>query len=102
MPACCLNRDEFAQQVDRKRRLSATVTLKGGAAVYESNGDSCRFLRFGFGDEIQPRLGLAYQLATGKGDKAYANWGRDYNMDQKSSGRSLARSGSSRPRRCSI
>ena len=34
--------------------------------------------------------GVSYQLREGKGDKAYANWGRYYNMDQKSSGRSLA------------
>ena len=64
--------------------------MKGGAAVYESQGDTCTFLRFGFGDEIQPRLGVSYQLRESKGDKAYAHWGRYYNMDQKSSGRSLA------------
>jgi hypothetical protein len=64
--------------------------LRGGAAVYDSSGDTCNFLRFGIGDEIQPRLGFSYQLRAGKGDKAYANWGRYYNMDQKSSGRSLA------------
>src|SRR4029077_14053532 len=55
-----LNRDEFAQQVAGSGGCPATVALKGGAAVYESNGDTCRFLRFGFGDEIQPRLGIAY------------------------------------------
>ncbi len=85
-----LNRDEFAQQVAGSGGCPATVTLKGGAAVYESTGDTCRFLRFGFGDEIQPRLGLAYQLRPATSDKAYANWGRYYNMDQKSSARSLA------------
>ena len=85
-----LNRDEFAQDVKGSGGCPATVVLKGGAAVYESNDDSCTFLRFGFGDEIQPRLGLSYQLRADKGDKAYANWGRYYNMDQKSSGRSLA------------
>jgi hypothetical protein len=85
-----LNRDEFAQQVTGSGGCPATVTLKGGAAVYESTGDTCRFLRFGFGDEVQPRLGVAYQLRPEKNDKAYANWGRYYNMDQKSSGRSLA------------
>ncbi len=64
--------------------------MKGGAAVYESRGDACTFLRFGFGDEIQPRLGVSYQLRSGKSDKMYANWGRYHNMDQKSAGRSLA------------
>jgi hypothetical protein len=85
-----MNRDEFSQTVAGSGGCPATVTLKGGAAVYESKGDTCRFLRFGFADEIQPRLGIAYQLRQGTGDKAYANWGRYYNMDQKSSARSLA------------
>jgi hypothetical protein len=85
-----LNRDEFSQNVAGSGGCPSTVTLKGGAAVYESHGDTCTFLRFGFADEIQPRLGVSYQTREGKGDKAYANWGRYYNMDQKSSGRSLA------------
>jgi hypothetical protein len=85
-----LNRDEFAQHVDGSGGCPATVALRGGAAVYESRGDTCAFLRFGFTDEVQPRIGFAYQLRAGKGDKAYVNWGRYYNMDQKSSGRSLA------------
>jgi hypothetical protein len=67
-----------------------TIALKGDAAVYESSGDRCTFLRFGFGDEMQPRIGFSYQLREGRGDKAYVNWGRYYNMDQKSAGRSLA------------
>jgi hypothetical protein len=85
-----LNRDEFAQHLEGSGGCPATLALRGGAAVYESDGDTCTFLRFGFGDEVQPRLGVSYQLRAGKGDKAYANWGRYYNLDQKSSGRSLA------------
>ncbi len=85
-----LNRDEFAQHLEGSGGCPAALVLSGGAAVYESDGDTCTFLRFGFGDEVQPRVGLSYQLRAGKGDKAYANWGRYYNMDQKSSGRSLA------------
>ncbi len=85
-----LNRDTFSQHLDGSGGCPAVLPLKGGAAVYESDGDTCTFLRFGFGDEVQPRIGLSYQLRAGKGDKAYANWGRYYNMDQKSSGRSLA------------
>jgi hypothetical protein len=84
-----LNRDEFAQRIDTSGGCPV-VTLSGGAAVYESSGDRCTFLRFGFGDQIQPRLGVSYQLRQGVGDKIYANWGRYANMDQKSSGRSLA------------
>ena len=85
-----LNRDEFSQHVTGSGGCPATVTLKGGAAVYESEGDTCAFLRFGLLDEIQPRIGVSYQLRPGDGDKVYANWGRYYNLDQKSSGRSLA------------
>ena len=61
-----------------------------GTAVFESDGDRCTFVKFGFGDEIQPRLGVNFNVRPGKGDKVYANWGRYYNMDQQSSGRSLA------------
>lgn len=43
-----------------------------------------------FKQEIQPCVGLTYQLREGKGDKTYAHWGRYYNLDQKSSARSLA------------
>ena len=85
-----LNRDEFSQSVKGSHGCPSTPLLKGGAAPFESVGDRCTFLRFGFGDEIQPRLGLSYQLREGKSDKAYANWGRYYTMDQKSTARSLA------------
>jgi hypothetical protein len=63
-----LTRDEFAQ------KLATTNT----------------FLKFGMGDEVQPRIGFNYQLRRGVGDKVYANWGRYYALDQKSSARSLA------------
>jgi hypothetical protein len=85
-----LNRDDFSQHVAGSNGCPAAILLKGGAAVYESRGDTCTFMRFGFADEIQPRLGVSYQLRDGMGDKAYGSWGRYYNMDQKSSGRSLA------------
>jgi hypothetical protein len=85
-----LNRDEFSQKVAGSGGCPATIALKGGAAPFTSDGDTCTFLRFGFGKEVQPRLGLSYQLREGKSDKAYANWGRYYTNDQKSSARSLA------------
>jgi hypothetical protein len=93
------NRDEFAQDLEGSGGcpLNAAGALintldgvPGGAAVFESSGGRCTFIRFGFGDEIQPRLGVNFNLREGKGDKVYANYGRYYNMDQKSSGRSLA------------
>jgi len=85
-----LNRDEFAQKVKGRNGCPSTVTMHGGAAVYESRGDTCRFLRFGLLDEVQPRLGVSYQVREGKSDKLYTHWGRYANMDQKSAGRSLA------------
>ena len=85
-----LNSDSFGQTLDGSGGCPANVLLTGGAAVYESNGDTCTFMRFGFLDEVQPRLGVSYQLRRDASDKAYANWGRYYNMDQKSAGRSLA------------
>jgi len=85
-----LNQDEFAETVKGSHGCPANIAMKGGAAPFESHGDNCTFIRFGFGDEVQPRLGISYQLRRGKNDKAYANWGRYYTMDQKSSARSLA------------
>ena len=63
-----LNRDEFIQEL----------------------ASSNTFLTFGFGEEIQPRLGVNYNLRKDAGDKVYVNYGRYYSMDQKSSARSLA------------
>ena len=63
-----LTRDEFAQELDTKNT----------------------FLTFGFGQEIQPRLGFNYNLREKAGDKVYANYGRYINLDQKSSARTLA------------
>lgn len=64
-----INRDEFAQDVGAGRNT---------------------FLRWGWGKEIQPRLGVIYNGDFLKGDKIYANYGRYYNLDLKSSSRSLA------------
>jgi hypothetical protein len=63
-----VTRDEFAQQLDSKNT----------------------FLTFGFGKELQPRLGANYNLRKGKNDKIYGNYGRYYNLDQKSGARSMA------------
>ena len=42
-----LNRDAMSQHVDGSGGCPAAL-LKGGSAVYESDGDTCTFLRFGF------------------------------------------------------
>ncbi|HEX5106886.1 MAG TPA: carboxypeptidase regulatory-like domain-containing protein [Vicinamibacterales bacterium] len=84
------SRDDFMQELAGSHGCPATIPLQGGAAVYESSGDTCTFLRFGFTDQVQPRLGVSYQVRPDTHDKAYASWGRYSNMDQKSTGRSLA------------
>ncbi len=63
-----ISRDEFAQELETKNT----------------------FLTFGPGDELQPRLGVNYNLRKNRGDKLYANYGRYYNLDQKSGARSMA------------
>jgi hypothetical protein len=63
------NRDEFGQ---------------------EWQGDSLTFLKFNFGEQIQPRLGVTYNLRPAARDKLYANFGRYSNMEQKSTSRGLA------------
>jgi hypothetical protein len=84
------NHDEFAQDLEDSGGCPSTITLRGGNAPFESKGDRCTFIRYGFGDQIQPRLGANVVVREGKGDKAYVNWGRYYSTDQKSSARSLS------------
>jgi hypothetical protein len=88
-----LDKDEFAQEIKGSGGCGTVNTPTheaAGTAVFETKNDRCTFIRFGFGDEVQPRLGINWNVREGKGDKLYANFGRYYNMDQKSSGRSLA------------
>lgn len=89
-----LNKDKFAQDLPSSGGCLTPLNTwngePGGAAVFETDGDRCTFIRFDFFDQVQPRLGVNFNVRPGKGDKVYANWGRYYNMDQKSSGRSLA------------
>ena len=85
-----LNRDDYGQKIAGSGGCPSAYKASGSTTIYESNGDTCTFLRFGFGDEIQPRVGANFNVREGKGDKVYANWGRYYNLDQKSSTYSLA------------
>ena len=88
------NQDAFAQDLPESGGCPTPVNTltgqPGGAAVFETDGDRCTFVKYGFGDQVQPRLGLNFNVRPGKGDKVYANWGRYYNTDQQSSSRSLA------------
>ncbi len=52
--------------------------------------ESRTFLKFDFGEEIQPRLGFTYILDKKAQDKIYANFGRYYCMDNKSLSRAWA------------
>jgi Carboxypeptidase regulatory-like domain len=45
---------------------------------------------FDFGDEIQPRIGIAYEVDPRAHDKFYANYARYYNMDNQSFSRAAA------------
>ena len=85
-----VNRDEYAQDLTGSGGCPEPTLGRGGAAIHESDGDRCTFIRFDFADQVQPRVGLNVNVRQGKGDKVYVNWGRYYNLDQKSSGRSLA------------
>jgi len=43
-----------------------------------------KLISFGWGDEIQPRLGLSFVPSVRTGDKLYFNYGRYYNTENKS------------------
>jgi hypothetical protein len=49
-----------------------------------------KILSFGWGQQIQPRLGLAYVPSAERGDKVYFNFGRYYNTENKSLGRAAS------------
>ncbi len=73
-------------------RLNLTVGVLANRDEFgqEWQGDSLTFLKFNFGEQIQPRLGATYNLRANAGDKLYANYGRYSNMEQKSTSRGLA------------
>jgi hypothetical protein len=58
-----------------------------------SGAPACTYLDtqvFNFDDEIQPRVGIAYEIDPRVHDKFYANYARYYNMDNQSFARSAA------------
>jgi hypothetical protein len=73
-----MNRDELIQDIPN---LVAPPTI---------NFESGTFLTFGFGDQVQPRVGFTYQPRNGKGDKVYGSYGRYSGLDQTSGARSMA------------
>ncbi len=73
-------------------RLNVNVGVLANRDEYGQKwqGQSLTFLKFGFGKEIQPRIGVNYNLRVNARDKIYANYGRYSNMEQKSTDRGLA------------
>jgi hypothetical protein len=69
------NEDEYFGE-----RLGATPGTKTKAKI----------LTFGWGQQIQPRLGIAYVPRPERGDKVYFNFGRYYNTENKSLGRAAS------------
>ncbi|MGE3843230.1 MAG: carboxypeptidase regulatory-like domain-containing protein, partial [Vicinamibacterales bacterium] len=62
-----VNKYEFAQEMDGSGGCPV-VALTGGSAVWASKDDRCTMIRFGGGDQVQPRLGLNYIGRESKGD----------------------------------
>jgi hypothetical protein len=72
-----MNRDEMIQDLPG---------ISSGASTIQTG----TFLTFPMTDQVQPRVGVNYMLRKDAGDKVYANYGRYYGLDQKSSARALA------------
>ncbi len=76
--------------VNSRLNVNAGVLADRDEYGQKWQGHSLTFLKFNFGDEIQPRIGVNYNLRANSGDKIYANYGRYSNMEQKSTARGLA------------
>ena len=70
-----LNRDEYIARRDASEGLAAIDTT---------------LLTFGFGKTVQPRVGVSVVLDSSVRDKVYANYGRYYNLDNKSLSRAAS------------
>ena len=83
----------FLQDTVTWGRLSATAGVlfnEDDFAQVAQDGTRFNFMTFGWGDEIQPRLGLVYNTELVNGDKVYFNFGRYIGLDQKSNARANA------------
>jgi hypothetical protein len=82
-------------QIAIGERWTVTVGVLDNKDDYfgEANGATpgtkrkVKILTFDWGQEIQPRLGVAFVPTPSLGDKLYANFGRYYNTENKSLGR---------------
>jgi hypothetical protein len=82
----------FAQDsITVSPRLNVDIGVLTDRDAYGEKGThNITFLTFNFGEQIQPRLGVNYNLRANTGDKIYANYARYSNMEQKSTARGLA------------
>jgi hypothetical protein len=75
-------------------RLSVMVGLLANRDEYIAGasvaGPEVNLLTFGFGDELQPRVGVSYVTDAKAKDKVYANYGRYYNTDNKALARNAS------------
>jgi hypothetical protein len=78
-----LNREDFAQ-------LCVEGTICGPTKNPNTSTVRYNFLGFNWGDEVQPRLGFAYNGDLIKGDKFYGSWGIYQGIDAKNAIRSQA------------
>ena len=78
-----LNREDFAQ-------LCVEGTICGPTNTVNTSTTRYNFLGFNWGDEVQPRLGFAYNANLTSGDKFYGSWGIYTGIDAKSALRSQA------------
>jgi hypothetical protein len=92
------NRDEFIPNDGGKFTiLRGDFTIPNASiptcASAPAGAPACTYLDtevFNFDKEIQPRVGVAYELDPGVHDKIYGNYARYYNMDNQSFARSAA------------
>jgi hypothetical protein len=91
------NRDEFIPQGGNFVIVRGDFTLPNGdiptCDAAPQGAPACTYLdtvTFDFEDQIQPRVGLAFEANTRVHDKFYANYARYSNMDNQSFARSAA------------
>jgi len=76
--------------IGERLTLTLGVLLNRDEFSTKTAGEKKTFLKFNFDQEIQPRLGFTFMLDPKAQDKLYANWGRYYNMDNRSIARAWA------------
>ncbi len=77
-----LNREDFSQTCAAGTTCSSTTPSTSDVRY--------NFMSFGWTDEVQPRIGLAYNANLMNGDKFYGSWGIYQGIDAKSAIRSQA------------